>query len=93
MATKMQPIVFTPLFQERIWGGRRLESDFGKPLRVGKAIGESWEISDRPGDESTIEPIAHGRQPGWHHLTMIRNRFDGNVDAMCSARKHRDLGR
>jgi hypothetical protein len=27
-----QPIVFEPLFMERIWGGRRLEMQFGKRL-------------------------------------------------------------
>jgi len=27
-----QPIVFEPLFMERIWGGRRLEMQFGKHL-------------------------------------------------------------
>jgi len=32
---------------ERIWGGRRLESKFGKKLPPGAQIGESWEIVDR----------------------------------------------
>ena len=48
------PIVFRPIFKERIWGGRSLESYYNKSLPSGRLIGESWEISDRPGDESTV---------------------------------------
>jgi mannose-6-phosphate isomerase len=48
------PLVFTPLFMERIWGGRRLESLFGKQLPPGKRIGESWEIVDRPEAQSVV---------------------------------------
>ena len=50
----LYPFTFEPIFQERIWGGRRLESLYGKALPPGKLIGESWEISDRPGAESII---------------------------------------
>jgi len=49
-----QPLIFEPLFKERIWGGRQLEKAFDKKLPPGKRIGESWEISDRPGDASVI---------------------------------------
>lgn len=38
---------FHPLLMERVWGGRRLESLYGKPLPPGSPIGESWEIVDR----------------------------------------------
>lgn len=51
---KLYPLIFNPIFKERIWGGRKLESLYGKPLPAGKTIGESWEISDRPGDASVI---------------------------------------
>jgi mannose-6-phosphate isomerase len=51
---KLYPLVFQPIFKERIWGGRNLETLYGKALPPGLPIGESWEISDRPGDESVI---------------------------------------
>ncbi len=51
---KLYPLTFEPIFKERIWGGRNLEKLYGKPLSTGLRIGESWEICDRPGDESVI---------------------------------------
>lgn len=50
-----QPLVFQPLFMERIWGGRRLESRYGKRLPAGVPIGESWEIVDRPEAQSVVD--------------------------------------
>ena len=50
----LYPLTFQPIFQERVWGGRNLESLFGKSLPAGKRIGESWEISDRPEAGSLI---------------------------------------
>lgn len=49
-----QPLVFEPIFMERIWGGRRLETLFGKHLPAGLRIGESWEIVDRPEAQSVV---------------------------------------
>lgn len=59
------PLTFEPLFQERVWGGRRLEERFGRDLPAGAVIGESWELSDRPGAESVVDegPLA-GRTLG-----------------------------
>ena len=51
----LYPLTFEPIFQERVWGGRRLETLFNKPLPAGQRIGESWEISDRP-DANVINP-------------------------------------
>ena len=50
----LYPLTFHPRFKERVWGGRRLEALYGKKLPPHLHIGESWEISDRPGDESVI---------------------------------------
>jgi mannose-6-phosphate isomerase len=49
----LYPFVFQPIFKDRIWGGREIEQLYGKKLPADK-IGESWEISDRPNDESVI---------------------------------------
>jgi mannose-6-phosphate isomerase len=49
-----EPLLFEPLFRERVWGGRRLEKLFGKKLPPGKSIGESWEIVDRADAQSIV---------------------------------------
>jgi mannose-6-phosphate isomerase len=48
------PLAFEPIFIERMWGGRRLESEFHKKLPSQKRIGESWEIVDRPEAQSVV---------------------------------------
>ena len=48
------PLTFEPVFIERMWGGRRLESAFHKKLPPQKRIGESWEIVDRPEAQSVV---------------------------------------
>ncbi len=54
------PLLFEPNLHELVWGGNRLEALKG--LRPdGLAIGESWEISNIPGNESVI---ANGEYAG-----------------------------
>jgi len=48
------PLTFRPLYQDRIWGGRSLETVFGRPLPPGRVIGESWEVCDRPDAVSVV---------------------------------------
>jgi mannose-6-phosphate isomerase len=48
------PVTFEPVFMERMWGGRRLESEFGKKLPAKVRIGESWEIVDREEAQSVV---------------------------------------
>src|SRR5438477_6166129 len=45
-------LTFEPIFMERVWGGRQLETLYGKQLPAQKQIGESWEIVDRPEAQS-----------------------------------------
>src|SRR5882724_302086 len=62
----LYPLIFQPIFKQRVWGGRRLEQLYNKPLPPGVPIGESWEISDRPGDVSVVAngPLA-GKDLHW----------------------------
>src|SRR5437588_1450306 len=54
MATSESPVVFEPIFKERIWGARKLAALFAKRLPANKQIGESWEIVDRPEAQSIV---------------------------------------
>ncbi|HZZ18608.1 MAG TPA: type I phosphomannose isomerase catalytic subunit [Opitutaceae bacterium] len=45
---------FQPIYQERVWGGRRLETVLARSLPEGPPIGESWEIVDRPEAQSKV---------------------------------------
>lgn len=45
---------FRPIYQERVWGGRALESALGRTLPAVAPIGESWEIVDRPEAQSAV---------------------------------------
>lgn len=58
---KLYPLTFHPIAKPRPWGGRALAELYQKPLPPGVAVGESWEISDRPGATSII---AHGPLAG-----------------------------
>ena len=45
---------FEERYYERVWGGRKLKTIYGKDVPEDKPIGEAWLISDHPGDESVI---------------------------------------
>jgi mannose-6-phosphate isomerase len=45
---------FEPVYQERVWGGRALETALGRTLPAGAPIGESWEIVDRTEAQSVV---------------------------------------
>ncbi len=47
---------FHPIYKERPWGGQAIAGvGMHHHLPPDKKIGESWEISDRPGDESILQ--------------------------------------
>lgn len=50
----MAVLTCKPVFQERLWGGRKLETSFGYDIPVGN-IGECWGISAHSNGMSVIE--------------------------------------
>jgi mannose-6-phosphate isomerase len=50
---QLYPLLFTPIFQERIWGGQNLKQTLGKVFD-GNFIGESWELSGLANNESIV---------------------------------------
>jgi mannose-6-phosphate isomerase len=50
----MSPIKFTPLYMERVWGGRELAGRLGRPLPGEQPIGEAWELVDREEAQSVV---------------------------------------
>jgi mannose-6-phosphate isomerase len=51
----MPAILFEPLYKERIWGARALETIYGRDLpRPDATFGEAWEIVDREDAQSVV---------------------------------------
>ncbi|WP_413377266.1 mannose-6-phosphate isomerase, class I [Alkalihalobacillus sp. 1P02AB] len=51
---KNEPIFLQPIFQERIWGGNKLKTDFGYHI-PSNLTGEAWVISAHPHGPSIIK--------------------------------------
>ncbi|HBF34690.1 TPA: mannose-6-phosphate isomerase [Candidatus Sumerlaeota bacterium] len=65
----LYPLLCTPLFKSKIWGGRKLEALFNFPLPAGEKIGEAWVAADLPEGASLIangplagKPLSEARQ-------------------------------
>ncbi len=72
------PITFKPIYQERVWGGRMLETRFQRILPdPDTPYGESWEITDREYEQSFVSSgIYNGRS--LHDLwTNLRSEIFG----------------
>jgi mannose-6-phosphate isomerase len=73
------PLTFQPIFIERLWGGRRLESEFHKKLPQQKRIGESWEIVDRSEAQSVVAGGPLGGRTLHELWTQEREKIFGGV--------------
>jgi mannose-6-phosphate isomerase len=48
----LPPLIFESIYKEKVWGGRALAQKLDKNIPEGLSIGESWELSAVPGNES-----------------------------------------
>ena len=58
----LYPLRFEPIYQYRLWGGRRLSNWLTAPLPGEEPIGEAWLLSDRDDHPSYV---ADGALKGW----------------------------
>lgn len=57
----LYPLKFEPIYQYRLWGGRRLKDILTTPLPYDIPIGEAWVLSDRNEHQSSV---ANGQLKG-----------------------------
>jgi mannose-6-phosphate isomerase len=62
MQIPLYPLRFDPIYQYRLWGGRRLANLISAPLPETGHIGEAWVLSDRNDHSSRV---ANGPLKGW----------------------------
>lgn len=72
--TQLYPLRFAPIFQYRLWGGRRFEHLLSEPLPGDGPIGEAWILSDRDDYPSLV---ADGPLAGAKIGDLIRSQPDG----------------
>ncbi len=54
MDNTIYPLTFEPVFRDYVWGGRHLETLFGRALPAG-IVAESWEISGHPSSPTRVD--------------------------------------
>lgn len=73
------PIQFQALYQERVWGGRKLETIYRRDLPDATTpYGESWEISDRVNEQSVVVGGDHAGQTLNHLWNTKRSEIFGD---------------
>lgn len=52
--TTLYPLRLQPILRRHLWGGRRFETVFGRPLGPGNDYAESWEVCDRRCEQTGV---------------------------------------
>jgi mannose-6-phosphate isomerase len=78
----MYPLRFEPIYQYRLWGGRRLVDLLTAPLPGDGPIGEAWLLSDRDGH---LSKVAAGPLKG----STLRQLLEQSPDPMLGNRAGR----
>ena len=83
--TVLYPLRFEPIFQYRLWGGRRLAALLSEPLPNNGPIGEAWILSDR---EDHASRIADGPLKG-QNLGQLMEQFQDQLMGKLAQRFRR----
>jgi mannose-6-phosphate isomerase len=79
---QLYPLRFDPIYQYRLWGGRRLASLLSAPLPGDGPIGEAWVLSDRADQQSLV---ANGPLKG-QTLGQVMKQFQEPLMGKLSSR-------
>ena len=71
MSNQIYPLKFDPIYQYRLWGGRRLSNLLSKPLPENELVGEAWLLSDR---KDHANKVTEGALEG-STITELMKRF------------------
>jgi len=82
---QLYPLRFEPIYEYRLWGGRRLASLLSVPLPGEGPIGEAWVLSDRTDYQSLV---ANGPLKG-QALGQVMEQFREQMMGGLSSRFHR----
>ena len=81
----LYPLRFEPIFQYRLWGGRRLAALLSEPLPNNGPVGEAWILSDR---EDHASRIAAGPLKG-QNLGQLMEQFQDQLMGKLAQRFRR----
>ncbi len=73
--TALYPLLFEPIYQYRLWGGRCLADLLTAPLPGDGPVGEAWVLSDR---DDHASKVANGPLKG-RTLTQLLEQFPEQV--------------
>jgi mannose-6-phosphate isomerase len=82
--TQLYPLRFEPIYQYRLWGGRRLSGLLSTPLPGDGPIGEAWVLSDRIDHQNTV---TNGLLKG-QALGQVMAQFPEQMMSKFSSRFH-----
>lgn len=82
MKDQIYPLKFDPIYQYRIWGGRKLEHLLSKPLPEDDPVGEAWLLSDRKDHASKV---SEGKLKG---ITITQLMIDFRYEIMGKIGNH-----
>lgn len=70
MNDQIYPLKFDPIYQYRLWGGRKLAHLLSKPLPEDEPVGEAWLLSDR---KDHANEVSEGKLKGKTITELMKN--------------------
>ena len=76
---RLYPLRFEPIYQYRLWGGRRLAHVLTAPLPSDGPVGEAWVLSDRDDHQSRVADGPLKGRTLWQLLKQLPEQLMGKL--------------